>query len=62
MCERGEFRAREPGRMVPLLGDVIAAARATAGCWLSSGECLQLAASHFIDTWKEPPEGAQHAA
>ena len=40
MCERGEFRARVPGRMVGLLGDLIGAARAAAGRWMPAGECL----------------------
>ncbi len=38
MCERGEFRARVPGRMVGLLGDLIRAARAAAGCLMPAGE------------------------
>jgi hypothetical protein len=56
MCERGEFRARVPGRMVPLLGELIAAARAAAGHWLPPGECFLAAARHFIDTWQEGPK------
>ncbi len=40
--------------MVGLLGDLIGAARAAAGRWMPAGECLELAARHFIDTWKEP--------
>jgi hypothetical protein len=53
MCERGELRVRVPGRMVQLLADLVAAARAAKGRWMPAGDCLETAAHHFIDTWKE---------
>jgi hypothetical protein len=38
---------------VRLLGELVWAVRAAEGRWMESGDCLVVAARHFIDTWKE---------
>jgi hypothetical protein len=53
MRGRGELRVRVPERLVQLLGEVVQAARAAAGGWIPSGECLERAARHFVEVWKD---------
>jgi hypothetical protein len=44
---------RVPRRVGALLAGVMGAARAASDQWLSQGACLERAAEHFIDTWKD---------
>jgi hypothetical protein len=52
MCARGVVELPVPERVLGILGEAFRAARAVAGRWLPPGECLEIIARHFVDTWK----------
>jgi len=51
MCAQGDFAVFAPQRLGTLLGDACQLARKVAGSPIAMGECLQMVAQHFIDTW-----------
>ncbi len=53
ICAQGVIDLRVPERVVGILGEAFRAVRAVAGRWLEPGECLEIIARHFIDTWKQ---------
>jgi hypothetical protein len=52
MCARNELDLRMPRRVAVLLAEAFRAARAAAGRWLRPGECLEIVAQHFVETWR----------
>ncbi len=52
MCARGELVLRVPERVPGVFGEAFRAARTAAGRWLRPGECLEIIARHFIETWE----------
>jgi hypothetical protein len=53
MCARGELVVRVPRRVGLLIDAVVRAAREATNELLTPGECLALAATHFIETWSK---------
>ncbi len=52
MCARGELELVVPRRVRVLLDAVVRTARQAEKRWLKSGECLGIAADHFVATWE----------
>jgi hypothetical protein len=52
MCARGELETVVPRRVRVLVDAVVRTARQAERRWLKSGECLGVAAEHFVATWE----------
>jgi hypothetical protein len=52
MCARGEVELVVPRRVRGRLDAVVRAAREAERRWMKSGECVGIAAAHFVATWE----------
>lgn len=52
MCARGQARLVLPRRVRVLLDAVVRSAREVERRWMKAGECLGVAAGHFLATWE----------
>jgi hypothetical protein len=52
MCARGELEVVVPRRVRVLVDAVVRTARQAEKRWMKAGECLAVAADHFVATWK----------
>ncbi|HEX9052818.1 MAG TPA: HNH endonuclease signature motif containing protein, partial [Anaeromyxobacter sp.] len=52
MCARGDLEVVVPRRVRVLVDALVRAARQAEKRWMKSGECLAVAADHFVATWE----------
>ncbi len=52
MCARGELEVVVPRRVRVLVDGVVRTARQAEKRWMKAGECLAVAADHFVATWE----------
>jgi hypothetical protein len=62
MRAQGALDARVPRRVANLMSAAFRAVREAVGRWVSPGDCLEIIARHFLETWKGEPCDASDAA